>query len=99
MNTIPSKFKCAGFEINVEFVDKIDKGTFGCFDDATNVITIARNVLTDNGLIELSERQIMNTFLHELCHVFQWYSGKDFDETVANIFANFILEYTETKTI
>lgn len=27
--TIPSKFKCAGFDINIEFIDKLDSNNYG----------------------------------------------------------------------
>ena len=37
------------------------------------------------------------TYLHELFHVFQFYSGKDFDEMEAQMFSNFMYEYNKTK--
>lgn len=95
---IPKKFKCAGFEIKVELVDKLDDNNFGCWNDVTNTIKLAKNISISNGeLTELSSRQIENTFLHEFCHCCQFYSGKPYDETECNIFANFMLEYHESN--
>lgn len=95
---IPEKFKVAGFEVKVEFVEKTNDNVYGCWDDVNNTITIAKNISLKNGeLTALSERQMQNTFFHELCHAFQFYSGKTYSETDCNIFANFMLEFNETK--
>lgn len=96
---IPDKFKCAGFEINVEFVDKLDDNNFGCWNDVTNTIKLAKNISISTGeLTKLTDRQIENTFLHEMYHCFQFYSGKSYDESECNIFANFMLEYYESNS-
>ena len=95
---IPKKFKVAGFDINVEFIDKLDSNDYGNWCDVTNVIKLAKNISLANGeLTPLQNRQIENTFLHELYHVFQFYSGKRYSEEECNIFANFMLEYFESK--
>lgn len=95
---IPEKFKIAGNEVKVEFVDKTDDNCYGYWCDVTNIITIAKNISLKNGeLTALSERQMLNTFYHELCHAFQFYSGKEYSEPDCNIFANFMLEFNESK--
>lgn len=95
---IPNKFKIAGFEINVKFVEITDDNSYGYWSDPENTIYLAKNISISPGtLVVLTDRQIQNTFLHELAHVFQFYSGKDYDEVDANIFANFMLEFLETK--
>lgn len=95
---IPNKFKIAGFEITVNIVEKTDNNSYGFWDDVNNTIVIAKNISMKNGeLTALSERQIENTFYHELYHSFQFYSGKKYSEVECNIFANFMLEFNETK--
>ena len=95
---IPEKFKIAGFDIKVELVDKTDDNNFGNWNDVTNTITVAKNISLKNGeLTNLTERQIQNTFYHELFHAFQFYCGKEYSEIECNIFANFMVEFLETK--
>lgn len=95
---IPEKFKIAGFDIKVELVDKTDDNNFGNWNDVTNTITLAKNISLKNGeLTSLTERQIQNTFFHELLHAFQFYCGKEYSEIECNVFANFMVEFLETK--
>lgn len=95
---IPEKFKVAGFKVSVDLVDKTDDNNYGYWDDVNNTIVIAKNISMKNGeLTPLSERQMLNTFYHELYHSFQFYSGREYNEMECNIFANFMLEFDETK--
>jgi hypothetical protein len=95
---IPEKFKIAGFDIKVELVDKTDDNNFGNWNDVTNTITITKNISLKNGeLTSLTERQMQNTFFHELLHAFQFYCGKEYSEIECNVFANFMVEFLETK--
>ena len=97
---IPDKFKLAGFEITVDKVEKTDDNNYGYWDDVNNTIVIAKNISMKNGeLTSLSDRQIENTFYHELYHAFQFYSGREYSEVECNIFANFMLEFNETKKV
>lgn len=97
---IPTKFKVAGFEVNVEFQDKLEDNNYGYWNDVTNTIVLAKNISLKNGeLTALSKRQMENTFYHELYHAFQFYSGKEYSEVECNIFANFMLEFNETKQV
>ena len=97
---IPDKFKLAGFEITVDKVEKTDDNNYGYWDDVNNTIVIAKNISMKNGeLTPLSDRQIENTFYHELYHSFQFYSGREYSEVECNIFANFMLEFNETKKV
>jgi hypothetical protein len=96
---IPNKFKIAGFEINVKFVEVTDDNSYGYWSDSENAIYLAKKISVSPGtLVVLTNRQIENTFLHELVHVLQFYSGKSYDEIEASTFANFLLEFVETKT-
>ena len=95
---IPEQFKIAGFDIKVELVDKTDDNNFGNWNDVTNTITIAKSISLKNGeLTNLTERQMQNTFFHELLHAFQFYCGKEYSEIECNVFANFMVEFLETK--
>ena len=97
---IPERFKVAGFEVTVNFVDKTDDNNYGYWDDVNNTIVISKNISMKNGeLTPLSDRQIKNTFYHELYHAFQFYSGREYSEVECNIFANFMLEFDETKKV
>lgn len=97
---IPNKFKLAGFDITVNIVEKMDNNNYGFWDDVNNTIVIAKNISLKNGeLTALSERQMENTFYHELYHSFQFYSGREYSEVECNIFANFMLEFNETKKV
>ena len=51
----------------------------------------------DIGKVELTEQQILNTFMHELMHVWQFYFNNHYDEAQAQVFANFMCEYIKTK--
>ena len=95
---IPNKFKVAGFEISITLEDKLEENNYGYWNDVSNTIVLAKQISLKNGeLTPLTDRQIKNTFYHELCHAFQFYSGKKYDEIECNIFANFMLEFEETK--
>lgn len=96
---IPNNFKIAGGkEIQVNIVENINDGKdFGVFNDATNIIKIASKVRVEDDWYNQTEEDMERTYLHELFHVFQFYSGKDFDEMEAQMFSNFMYEYNKTK--
>ena len=97
---IPDKFKLAGFDVTVDKVEKTDDNNYGYWDDVNNTIVIAKNISMKNGeLTPLSDRQIKNTFYHELYHAFQFYSGREYSEVECNIFDIFMLEFDETKKV
>lgn len=96
---IPNKFRIAGGkEIQVNIVTDVNGGRdFGDFNDATNIIRIASKVKVDDVWYDQVKEDMERTYLHELFHVFQFYSGKDFDEMEAQMFSNFMYEYNKTK--
>ena len=99
---IPSKFCIGGGkEIKIYLVDRLldDNGNsrFGEFNEASNIIKIAKNVKADSIWYSLTNEDIERTFWHELIHCFQFYAGMDTDEMVAQTFSNFIWEYNHTK--
>ena len=96
-NFLPEKFYCAGFTITVNVVDRIESNSYGNFCDATNIINIAKTVKTEEGTIEVTKRQMLNTFWHEVIHVWQFYFNNQYDEAQAQVFANFMCEYESSK--
>jgi hypothetical protein len=93
---IYKKFKIASQTITTKIVDHLPENDYGLFNDAENLILIARTIEKDGKMIELSESQQLNTWCHELIHVFQFYFNNDFDEAQAQVYANFICEMLET---
>lgn len=95
---IPASFNCAGFTIKVELYDKLPNNNYGDFDDARNIIRLARSVEVDKETIQLTNEQMHNTFWHEVGHCFQFYYDNDYSESRAQTFANFMQELLKTKT-
>lgn len=95
---IPDSFKCAGFTIKIEIYDKLPDNDYGDFDDARNIIRLARSVEVDKETIQLTNEQIHNTLWHEIVHCFQFYYDNKYSESQAQIFANFMQEFLRTKT-
>ena len=95
---IPESFRCAGLNIKVEILDKLPSNNFGEYCDATNTISIGRKVdVEGKGEITLSDEHIINTFFHELIHVWQFYYDNHYSEAQAQSFANFMGEFFRTK--
>lgn len=90
---IPKEFKIANNKYTVQILKSVqnEKGedVFGDHSSVTNTIRIAETV---NGH-ELTEEQILNTFLHELFHAFQFFFNNDAYEAEAQCYANFMREY------
>lgn len=67
LNNIPSKLKVANNEITVVIEDSLPNNNYGYFCDVTNEIKLARTIKTEyNGVVSLTENQILNSFWHEL---------------------------------
>ena len=101
---IPKTFKVAGGKtIHIDVVDTIESNSrknsylFGDFNDASNKIRVAKNVPVDGKDYFQTDEDMERTFLHELGHVFQFYSGVDMDEMEAQVFSNFMYEYLHTN--
>lgn len=95
---IPKSFTCFGNEIKIEFVDKTYNNTYGNFCDVTNVIQIAKVINVEHvGDFILTEEQQLNTFCHEVLHVFQFYTGEEYSESQAQIYGTLLLEFLKTK--
>lgn len=92
-------FKIANQEIKTTLLDSLPGGEYGKFNDAKNEILIAKSVVVDDEVIELTEQQMQNTFFHEVIHAFQFYYNNEFDEAQAQVYANFICEMLESGQI
>lgn len=94
---IPKTFKLAGFDFNVEIVDNVSDGEeYGDYLDVTNTIQIAQRVKIDKKWYNVNGLTQENTFWHELFHVFNYYWNTEFNESLAQVFANFMIEYQQT---
>ena len=94
---IPTEFIIHGHTIKVKKVSETDRNNFGHYDDAREEIIIAENIREGKELIPLTETQILATFFHELVHVMQWHSGKEYDEREAQTYSGMLIEFLKTK--
>lgn len=96
---IPKSYKIAGNKtVDIAIVESInDGGSYGDFSDAKSKIRLAKNIKVEDELIEISDEDILRTYLHELCHSMQFYYNCEYDEAQAQTFSNFMYEYLHTK--
>ena len=94
---IPAEFIIHGHTIKVKVCGELENEKFGDYDCVKEEIRIARNIRRDRELIPLSDHQIETTFLHELIHVMQWHSGKEFSEEEAQTYSGMLYEFLNTK--
>lgn len=97
---IPTTFSLAGLNFRVKHVNDVKNGEdYGRYVDVENTIELANKVKDDdNQWVIVPEDIKYNTFWHELFHVFNYYWNTEFDESLAQVFANFMVEYEQTKT-
>nr|DAR22992.1 MAG TPA: SprT-like family protein [Caudoviricetes sp.] len=95
---IPEKFTINSQEITVEVLDTLPDQKFGEYNCITDRIKLAKCVKDDDGtIIPLKEEQILNTFIHELLHAFQWHSQGDTSETESNTYAGYFVEFIKSS--
>ena len=94
---IPKSFKIAGQEVNIIIEDSLPNNDYGYFCDATNEIHLAKTVKVEEEIVTLKECQMFNTFWHEIMHVFQFYFDNNYSEVQAQVYANFMCEFFNTK--
>lgn len=87
----PKEFIIANnvIKVIIEDIDNVNNN-YGTFSDATNEIHIYRSLRIGGKIIPLTKEQLKNTFWHEVMHCFQFYSGKEYDEKEAQVYANFL---------
>lgn len=99
MNRIPRQFYIAYIRHHTELVDNLVDGTkYGDYNDACARIRIAKRICIDNEWITLTPEQMLNTFWHEYAHALQFYTGKEYTEEDAQVFANFMCEFAKTAS-
>ncbi len=94
---IPKKFKIANNWITVNIVESLPNSNYGTYNDAKQEINIAKTVETDDEVVKLTEEQLLNTFAHELTHCMQFYFDNNTTEAQAQVYANFLCEFLDTK--
>lgn len=96
---IPSKFRIANHDYTVKLCEFIDDGdTFGSHCNLKLEIKVAERMKNDDGeIIDLTEEQIKNSFWHEIFHAFNYYYNNQQDESLAQVFANFMRKFELTK--
>lgn len=98
-NLIPKQFTIAGITIKVKIVDCINNGScYGIFNDVACEIKVANRVKVDGVWYDVPENSKINSFFHELFHAFSYYWNTETPEDLAQVFANFALEYHQTAT-
>ena len=99
MNKIPRTFKMAGITFDVIIKDNVKDGSlYGCFEDVTNTIYIAKRVQLEDEWYDVPEQNMINTFYHELFHVFHYYFNNETPEDEAQVYANFMTEFIQSKS-
>jgi hypothetical protein len=94
---IPEKFIIHGHDIIVKVVDTLPNNEYGNYNHAKEEITIAKKIVDDNEVIELTPIQIEHTFIHELIHLFQFHVKGEFDEGEAQAYSGLLIEFLNTK--
>ena len=95
---IPKSFYLGGRRWNVVYLDQIDKGdSYAKWLDNKAEIQIAKNIQDDNVLDPCDDYQLEHSFWHELGHIFQYYSTGHTDDSFAQTFATFMMEFNKSK--
>lgn len=94
---IPKKFKIANNWITVDIVDSIQDSKYGTYNEVKQLITIAKTIEIDDEVVQLTEDQMLNTFAHEYVHCMQFYFDNSISEAQAQVYANFLCEFFNTK--
>ena len=92
LHILPNELKIAGHTIAIKFVDTTDEDNYGYFSDVELCIVIAKGIERDGKVIEFNDTQLLNTFFHELIHCYQFFYGANYEETEAQVYANFLTE-------
>lgn len=94
---IPKKFKIANNWITVNIVESLPNSNYGTYNDAKQEINIAKTVEIDDEVVQLTEEQMFNTLAHEYVHCMQFYFDNNIIEAQAQVYANFLCEFLNTK--
>ena len=89
---IPKEFVINGVKYNVRLLESSEKDVdynLGDFCDILHEIRIAKTVRLEENIINLSDDDILLTYLHELGHCFGDYYKDDHSEEFAFSFSHF----------
>lgn len=96
---IPKSFTIMGNKVTIREVEKTEENQFGYWDDVKQEIVIAHKVKTNGEYVTLSQEQLESTFLHEVIHSMQWFSGREYDESEAQTYSFMLLEVIKSSGI
>ena len=100
IHNIPTTFRLGGRGWIIVFKDSIENGEiFARWLDNKAEIQIAYKAKDDGELVDCDEYQLEHSFWHELGHIIQYYSTGTTDDTFAQTFATFIMEYNQFKVL
>jgi predicted Zn-dependent protease len=97
---IPKEFVINNIKYKVNILESSEKDLDYNLGDYCNIlheIRLAKNVRIEEEDIELSEDNLLLTFLHELGHCFGYYYNDDNSEEFANAFSHFMFDYIKSK--
>ena len=97
---IPKEFVINGVKYNVRLLESSEKDVdynLGDFCDILHEIRIAKTVRLEENIINLSDDDILLTYLHELGHCFGDYYKDDHSEEFACAFSHFMFDYLKSR--
>ena len=100
MYNIPKTFNVANHTYSIEFQDFVEmdgEEVYGYHSNAELKIIIALKLHIEDKIISLTPEQIKNTFWHELFHSFNYFWNNGDDESLAQVFSNFMREFEITR--
>lgn len=92
---VPKQFRLACHTFDV--IINEEGNYFGQFCISKNRIDLNLKIRFEDETVEVSKEAFINTFWHELMHVFNYFYNTETDEGIAQSFANFMCEFLETK--
>lgn len=93
LSLIPKSFRLGAQDYEVIIEDRLDNDIYGEYSYTPPRIRIARF----SGDDELSDKQMLATFYHELGHCIDYMFDCTTNEAHAQCFSNFMMEFLESK--
>lgn len=96
---IPKQFTIHGHTITVtqKEIDNSETNRFGYYNSIREEIVIFTHLWDGDEQVELTETQLLATFLHEFVHLLQWHIKGQTDEWEAQSYAGLIVEFLKTR--
>jgi hypothetical protein len=97
---LPKKFTINTQEIKVKVVDTLSESRYGEYNSINDTIQVAKRIIDGDGIeYVLTEEQILNTFIHELLHAFQWHSKGETSEEESSTYAGYFVEFLKSTKL